>query len=151
MVGTSIIVVTMLLIVYPLIQGREYGWPAWSFAMLAAAVPALGIFVYWQRHKEKTDGSPLVLPSLFRSNRSFGIGLMLNLLFELTMVGFFLTNTLVLQIGLGYSPIHAALTGLPIAVAIAITMATLGEKVIPRLGRKSFNISSANSWQLASC
>jgi hypothetical protein len=64
------------------------------------------------------------------------------LLFELTMVGFFLTNTLVLQIGLGYSPIHAALTGLPIAVAIAFTMAVFGEKVIPKLGRNAFLLSS---------
>ena len=141
LVGTGIIVATMLLIVFPLIQGREYGWPAWSFAMLLAAIPGLAVFIWWQKKKEKIDGSPLVLPSLFR-NRSFSTGLALNLLFELVMVGFFLTLTLVLQIGFGYTPIHSALTGLPIAFAIAITMATMGEKVIPKLGRKSFNISA---------
>jgi EmrB/QacA subfamily drug resistance transporter len=140
-VGTGIIVLAMLLIVYPLIQGREYGWPTWSFAMLGAALPILAVFVYWQRRKEKTDGSPLVLPSLFR-NRSFSVGLMLNLLFELAMVGFFLTNTLVLQIGFGFSPIHAALTGLPVAIAIAFTMALAGEKLIPKLGRRAFFISA---------
>jgi len=167
LIGTGIIMVTMLLIVYPLIQGREMGWPAWSFVMLAASIPTLALFAYWQQRKEKTDGSPLVLPSLFR-NRSFSVGLALNLLFELAMAGFFLTNTLVLQIGLGFSAIHAALTGLPIAVAIALVMALLGEKVIPKLGRLSFNIgtllmaagtvvvsltlqhysSSVHSWQL---
>jgi EmrB/QacA subfamily drug resistance transporter len=141
LIGTGIIIVAMLLVVYPLIQGRELGWPNWAFAMLFASIPVFAVFVYWQIRKEKTDGSPLVLPSLFK-NRSFGVGLGLNLLFELGMVGFFLTNTLVLQIGLGFSPIHAALTGLPIAFAIAITMATLGEKVIPKLGRTSFFVST---------
>ena len=29
-------------LVYPLIQGREHGWPAWSFAMLAVGVVTLG-------------------------------------------------------------------------------------------------------------
>lgn len=140
-VGTGIIVLAMLLIVYPLIQGRELGWPLWSFVMLAGSLPILAVFVYWQRRKEKADGSPLVLPSLFR-NRSFSVGLMLNLLFELAMVGFFLTNTLVLQIGLGFSPIHAALTGLPVAIAIAFTMALAGEKLIPKLGRRAFFISA---------
>jgi EmrB/QacA subfamily drug resistance transporter len=140
-VGTAIIVVTMLLIVYPLIQGRELGWPAWSFVMLAASLPLLALFVWWQRRKERVDGSPLVLPSLFKS-RSFSAGLLLNLLFEVVMASFFLTNTLVLQIGLGFSAIHAALTGLPIAIAIAFTMALLGEKVIPKLGRMAFNIST---------
>lgn len=140
-VGTGIIVLAMLLIVYPLIQGRALGWPLWSFVMLFCALPVLAIFVYWQRRKEKADGSPLVLPSLFR-NRSFSVGLMLNLLFELAMVGFFLTNTLVLQIGLGFSPIHAALTGLPVAIAIAFTMALAGEKLIPKLGRRAFFISA---------
>ena len=142
LVGTGIIMLVMLLIVYPLIQGRELGWPIWAFAMLAAAVPVLAIFVYWQRRKEKRDGSPLVLPSLFK-NRSFSVGLLLNMLFELAMVGFFLTNTLMLQIGLGFSAIHAALTGLPVAIAIALTMALAGEKLIPKLGRRSFFISAA--------
>lgn len=141
LVGTGIIVMAMLLIVYPLIQGREYGWPSWAFAMLVAALPVLAVFVYWQRRKEKADGSPLVLPSLFR-NRSFSAGLLLNLLFELAMIGFFLTNTLVLQIGLGFSAIHAALTGLPIALSIGITMAVFGENVIPKLGRTAFFISA---------
>ena len=141
LVGTGIIVVAMLLIIYPLIQGRELGWPAWSFGMLVGSVPVLAVFIYWQRRKERADGSPLVLPSLFK-NRSFSMGLLLNLLFELAMIGLFLTNTLVMQIGLGFSAIHAAFTGLPIAIAIAITMALLGEKVIPKLGRTAFLIGT---------
>jgi EmrB/QacA subfamily drug resistance transporter len=135
-VGTFIVMVGLLLLVFPLIQGREYNWPAWSFIMMAASVPVFVVFAWWQKHKDKVDGSPLVLPALFKA-RSFITGLIINMVFESAMLGFFLTFGLFLQIGLGFSPIHAALTGLPIAFGIALTMATLGQKVIPKLGRKS--------------
>jgi EmrB/QacA subfamily drug resistance transporter len=139
--GTGLIIVALFLIVYPLIQGRELGWPLWSYVMLVASLPVLAIFLALQKRKERTNNSPLVLLSLFH-NRSFSVGLLLNLLFQGSMIGFFLTFTLVLQLGLGYSAIHSALTGLPIAFAIGITMATLGEKVIPKLGRIAFNIGA---------
>jgi hypothetical protein len=58
------------------------------------------------------------------------------------MIGFFLTFTLFLQIGLGFSAIHAALTGLPTAFGIAFTMATLGEKVVPKLGRYALSLGT---------
>jgi len=134
MVGTGIIVAAIFLLSFPLIQGREYGWPAWTFVMLVAALPVLALFTWWQRRKERGDGSPLVLPSLFKS-RSFGVGLGINMIFEMAMIGFFLTFTLILQIGFGYSAIHAALTGIPTAVGIALTMAVAGEKLLPKMGR----------------
>jgi EmrB/QacA subfamily drug resistance transporter len=137
--GTLLIMITLLLLVFPLIEGRELNWPVWSFIMMAAAIPLLFIFIYQQKARDKKDGSPLVLPSLFK-NHSFGIGLVVNLIFEMVMIGFFLTFGLFLQIGIGYSPLHAAITGIPLAIGIALTMATLGEKFIPKLGRLAMNI-----------
>jgi hypothetical protein len=99
------------------------------------------LFAWWQKRKEKIDGSPLVLPSLFR-NRSFGVGLGVNMIFEMAMIGFFLTFTLLLQIGFGFSAVHAALTGLPVAVGIGMTMALAGEKLVPRLGRYALTLGT---------
>jgi EmrB/QacA subfamily drug resistance transporter len=138
-VGTILIMVTLLLLVFPLIEGRELNWPVWSFIMMAASIPLLLIFIYQQNIRYKKDGSPLVLPSLFK-NRSFSFGMAVNLIFEMVMIGFFLTFGLFLQIGIGYSPLHAALTGIPLALGIALTMATLGEKLLPKLGRLAMNI-----------
>lgn len=139
--GTLLIVAAMFLLVFPLIQGREYGWPAWAFVLMAASLPGLVFFGLWQRRKERTDGSPLVLPRLFK-NHSFGVGLGVNMIFEMAMIGFFLTFTLVLQIGLGYSAVHAALTGIPTAFGIALTMAVAGEKLVPKLGRRALMIGT---------
>jgi MFS family permease len=131
--GTFMVMVAMLLLVFPLIQGRDLGWPMWTFVMMAASLPIFVLFGWWQRRKQATDGSPLVLPALFR-NISFGVGLGINMIFEMAMIGFFLTFTLLLQVGLGFSAIHAALTGLPTAFGIALTMSMFG-KVLPKLGR----------------
>jgi MFS family permease len=139
--GTALIIVAIFLLTYPLIQGRELDWPAWSFGMMATSLPVFGLFAWWQRRKERADGSPLVLPSLFRK-RSFGVGLVVNLVFEMAMIGFFLTNTLLLQIGFGFSAVHAALTGIPVALGIGLTMALAGEKIVPKMGRYALSLGT---------
>jgi len=58
------------------------------------------------------------------------------------MVGYFLLSTLVLQMGLGYGVIKAALTGIPTAVGIAVTFAVLAPKVIPMLGRYAISLGT---------
>ncbi|HSX06723.1 MAG TPA: DHA2 family efflux MFS transporter permease subunit [Candidatus Saccharimonadia bacterium] len=139
--GTLLIVTAIFLLIYPLIQGREYNWPAWSFVMMVASLPVFGAFAWWQKRKERLDGSALVLPSLFK-NHSFGVGLAVNMVFEMAMISFFLTFTLLLQIGFGFTAVHSALTGLPVAFGIALTMALAGEKLIPKLGRYALTFGS---------
>lgn len=135
-IGTVIIAVALFLLVLPLIEGRELGWPTWSFVMMAASVPMLFVFAWWQRVKDKKDGSPLVVPALVRI-KTFVVGLTINLTFEGAMIGFFLPFTLLLQVGLGFSVIKAALTGIPTAIGISVTMAVFSQKVIGKLGRNA--------------
>jgi EmrB/QacA subfamily drug resistance transporter len=139
--GTVILVAALSLLVYPLIEGRDLGWPAWTFVMMVAALPMLVLFAWWQRTKMAKDGSPLIIPALFRL-RSFSVGVLINIIFEAAMLSYFLTVTLLLQVGLGYSPIHSALTGLPTAFGIAVTMAALGRTVVPKLGRYSIALGT---------
>ena len=40
LVGTLIAAAGMGLLIYPLIQGREAGWPPWTYLMMAASVVA---------------------------------------------------------------------------------------------------------------
>jgi MFS family permease len=53
-------------LVYPLIQGREHGWPAWSFAMLVAGAVTLLVFAALQSRRKRQGRSPLVEPSVLR-------------------------------------------------------------------------------------
>ena len=46
--GTAMIVAASLLLIYPLVQGRELGWPLWTFLAMGASVPvfaALFLFI----------------------------------------------------------------------------------------------------------
>jgi EmrB/QacA subfamily drug resistance transporter len=139
--GTSLIVIAMLLLVFPLIQGRELDWPAWTFIMMAASLPVLALFIWWQRRKDTIDGSALIAPILFKVP-SFVKGLTLNVTFQAAMAGFFLPFTLLLQIGLGYEVILAAVTGIPTAVGIAFSVGFFGQKLIPRLGRYALSLGA---------
>ena len=49
----------MGLLVYPLIQGRESGWPAWTFVLLGAGIALLAGFTWWERHRRS---APLIDP-----------------------------------------------------------------------------------------
>src|SRR5580693_2741413 len=58
-VGMVLIGVALTAIIYPLIQGRADGWPAWTFVSLVAGAVLLGGFVLWERHH---PGDPLIEP-----------------------------------------------------------------------------------------
>jgi EmrB/QacA subfamily drug resistance transporter len=139
--GTALIVMALLLLVFPLIQGRELDWPLWVFMMMASAAPVLALFGWWLAHKNKKDKSPLIPPVLFKT-RTFITGLLVNVVFQAAMAGFFLPFTLLLQVGLNYEVIKAALTGIPTAIGISVTIAILGQKLIPKLGRYALTLGT---------
>jgi MFS family permease len=59
-VGALLMSAGLLALLYPLVQGHDLGWPAWTFALMAASVPVLALFAAWERRKTRRDGSPLV-------------------------------------------------------------------------------------------
>jgi MFS family permease len=133
-VGVVIVTAGLLLLVFPLVQGRDLDWPLWTFLSMAAAVPVLIGFGVYERHKKARDGSPLVDLDLFRQ-RSFVPGLLVAGIFFMGIPAFFLTFSLWLQIGLGFTALHAGLTGIPFAVGSAVASAA-SVRLAPSLGRR---------------
>lgn len=140
-VGTGLVIVALALLIFPLIQGRELGWPVWLLAMLVSSLPVFLLFAWWQRKKYARDKSPLVIPALFRTH-SYTVGLLANIIFQLVMIGFFFTFTLSLQIGLGFEVIKAALTGLPVAIGIGVSIAVVAPKLTARIGRYTMTLGT---------
>jgi EmrB/QacA subfamily drug resistance transporter len=132
-IGVAIVTAGLLLLVYPLVQGRDLDWPLWTFLSMAAAVPVLAAFAVYERRKKRLDGSPLVDLDLFRQ-RSFAPGLLVAGIFFMGIPAFFLTFSLWLQIGLGFTALHAGLTGIPFAVGSALASAA-SVRLAPALGR----------------
>ncbi|MDQ3865120.1 MAG: MFS transporter [Actinomycetota bacterium] len=132
--GVAIVTVGLLLLVFPLVEGRNLGWPAWTFASMGASVPILAAFALWERHKAVKDGSPLVPPGLF-GERAFVAGLLVNLIFFLGVGSFFLVLALHLQIGLGFTPLHAGLTILPFSLG-GVVASGISVQLAPKVGRR---------------
>jgi MFS family permease len=66
LMGVGLVSLGLCLLLYPLVEGREAGWPAWSWAMLVATLPVLGGFVGYERHVVRRGRSPLVALHLFQ-------------------------------------------------------------------------------------
>src|SRR3954471_5920332 len=117
--GAALVSLAAGLLIYPLIQGREAGWPAWTYASIAAAIATLGVFALYERRRERHGVSPLVTPSLFRK-RAFSGGLVTALVFFAGMIGLMLVFTLYLQLGQGFSAIGAGLALIPWSLGTAV-------------------------------
>lgn len=134
LVGVVLEVAALLLLMVPLLLGREMHWPAWSVACLVASVPAAAVFVFYEIGVTRQGGSPLVAPSLFRV-RTFTVTNAAQLLFTCVPAGFFLSWTLSVQVGLGWSALHAALTLIPFSVAVPVLGNLTVRILYPRYGR----------------
>ena len=139
LVGVGLIVLAVLMLMYPLIEGRELDWPWWTFASMASSLVIFVLFAFSQVWKERKDGSPLVVPRLF-GQRSFVAGVLLLGAFYAVVSGFFLIMTLFLQVGLGYGILKAGLTGIPFSIGVSVAAGMSGPVLVPRFGR---NIISA--------
>ncbi|WP_316844224.1 MFS transporter [Pedobacter psychrodurus] len=101
-IGSILLMLILITFIYPLIQGRELGWPAWSIGMLLISFILLLAFVYNQRQIVKQGRSPLLSVSVFK-DFNFKMGLLISLFYYLVQDSYFLINTINLQNGMGLS------------------------------------------------
>ena len=123
--GAGLLTLGLSSLVYPLIMGREAGWPAWMLLDMAASPLVLAAFVVYERHRN--EGSALIdlglvssagirrwagnRPGVFASNG-----------------GLFILLAFYLQEGLGYTPLASGLVFTPLALGV-----TAGGLWAPRL------------------
>jgi predicted MFS family arabinose efflux permease len=113
--GVVLVTSGLLLLAFPLVQGRERGWPWWIWAMFAASAVVLGVFARYQVKRERRDGSSLLPMRLF-ANRGYSAGIVVQASFQFSLAAFALMVTIYLQTGLGFSAIGAGLAFLPFSV-----------------------------------
>ncbi|HEY2213891.1 MAG TPA: MFS transporter [Acidimicrobiales bacterium] len=162
-VGMLLIGTALTAIIYPLIQGRTDGWPAWTFVSLVAGAALLGAFALWERNRRR---DPLIEPGLL-ANRTYTSGILVALAFFGAFGGLLLCVSLFAQLGEHFSPIHAGLTLVSMVVGMIAGMG-VGFALVGRLGRHLLHLGvlfsiagtvllaitmtgaqSASSWDLA--
>jgi MFS family permease len=159
-VGMVLAVAGVLLLVYPLTEGRSLGWPAWSYGLMGSSLVVLAAFIAYERRRTRIGhasgpagtagtagpagpagpagsagtGPPLITLGLFRV-RAFTVGLVLWLIFWVALGGFFLMWTLYMQVGLGWTPLRAGLTAATFAAGATAGAALSVQALTPRFGR----------------
>ena len=117
--GTVLITAALTAVVLPLVEGRQHGWPAWTWISFAAAPVLLGVFIAHQRRLARAGGVPLIDASLFR-HRSFSAGLLTQVAFWGGQASFFVVLALYLQQGRGLRPLPAGLVFTILAAAYLV-------------------------------
>ncbi|NUS43035.1 MAG: MFS transporter [Mycobacteriaceae bacterium] len=138
--GTAIVATGMGLLVYPLVQGREQGWPLWLVAMVPAAVIVLGLFIAQQRKRTAKGLDPLVRLSVF-GKRSYSSGVLFVVFFFMSIIGFSLAAGFLLQLGLGYSAMGASMAMSP--WALGAFLGSAAGSMAPTLGRRILHVGLA--------
>ncbi|WP_345576251.1 MFS transporter [Nonomuraea rosea] len=132
-VGAVLLTLGVVLVLLPLVQGRDWGWPWWGFALMAAGVLLLGGFLAYERSVARRGGQPVLDPALLRV-RSFGAGLLASVFFFGAIGAFFLTLSIYLQAGTGRTAWQTGLVILPYAIGSILTSG-LGVAMAAKAGR----------------
>ncbi|GGX26817.1 MFS transporter [Streptomyces noursei] len=113
--GVAVLSAALLLLVVPLVLGREAGWPAWTWICLIASAGAFALFVRVERQQVARGGYPLITLSLL-TRRPVALALVSQAATVATYFGLLFVLALYLQQGLGKS---AALSGLSLVSWVA--------------------------------
>jgi len=135
LLGSLLIIVSSGLLLLPLIQGQEAGWPLWTFVSLAASFVGFGIFTLQQRWVISRKRTPLVDPDIFKAT-TYDLGLAGIFVFFAGFTGVYLIITLFLQIGEGYSARGAGIANIAIALGTAMGGALSGAVLADRFGTR---------------
>lgn len=133
-VGMILIALALTAVAFPLIEGRQLGWPAWSWASLGVSLILFGLFVRYEKRVQQRGGSPLVDMTLFRE-RAFSAGLGAQLIFWTGQASFFLIFALYVQFGRGLDPLDSGLIFMAIGAGYMVTSA-VARFVAARIGRQ---------------
>ena len=142
--GAILLAGSLVAIVYPLLEGRQLGWPTWVWLVLTAGLAGLGALglIEAKRHGKRT--APLLRAGLFRVP-AFAAGLGIQLAFSAGLQGFFLALALWLQAGEHFSPLKAGLT----AVAFSVGSFIGAPAAVPLAQRHGRGILAAGGVLLA--
>jgi EmrB/QacA subfamily drug resistance transporter len=132
--GAVLLAGSLVAIVYPLLEGRQLGWPAWVWLLMAAGLAGLGVLGLVEARRTRRPVAPLLRAGLFRVP-AFAAGLGVQLAFFGGMQGFFLAFALWLQAGEHFSPLKAGLTAVAFSVG-SFVAAPVAVPLAQRHGRR---------------
>ena len=139
--GIALATLTLVLLVYPLVEGTGLGWPAWTIVSLILSVPSGVTFVVWETLVQSRGRSPLINLRLFR-DPAFSLGLVMAITFFSGLAAFFMGITIFLQQGFGYGPLATGLVFVAFGVGF-VGASLLSSQVSRRIGPLTISAGTA--------
>ncbi|AJG22864.1 MFS transporter [Cupriavidus basilensis] len=133
--GMALLAAALGALVWPLVEGRQQGWPPTTLLALAMAPVLLAMFAWHQRRLHARGGQPLVSPALFAAP-GFARGLAVTVAFYAGNASFYFVLALYLQDGLGLSPLQGGGAFTMLALGFFAT-SLAAPRIAARLGRSS--------------
>ena len=132
--GAALLTAALVAIVLPLVTGRQEGWPAWSWACLAASPVLFFLFAGYLRAVARHGRQPLMDPGIF-AVPAFRNGLVVQILFCAQQAAGFLVLALYLQLGRGLTPLGSG--GMFVLLAASYVVTSFRAPALTmRLGRR---------------
>ncbi|MEV6390157.1 MFS transporter [Nocardia xishanensis] len=117
--GLTVLTLSVLLLVVPLVLGAEQDWPVWTWIALGASAFGAVTFALVERRVARRGGAPLFAREALRAP-----GLLLTaatlLVVMATFGGWMFVMAIHLQNTLGYSALHAGLVFVPMGAVFAL-------------------------------
>jgi EmrB/QacA subfamily drug resistance transporter len=142
-IGALGISAALALLLIPVTLGRPEGWPLWTWISMAAALPVLFLTLRYENRLERNGGAPVLDTGLVRE-RVFAAGMFIGAGYLAFFAGYMLCLTLVLQDGLGLSPLWAGLAFAPLGVSFALSSFN-ARRIAARIGSRVIAVGAASS------
>ncbi len=124
--GAAALFLALTCLIGPVMAGHELGWPWWLWGVTATGGVGLALFLRLEQAVQRRGGLPLIDLALL-DDRAFRRGLGAAFSFQLGNVSFYLVVTLFTQGELGFSPLRAGLTVVPLALAFTLASQLAGQ------------------------
>lgn len=118
-VGIVLFGLSIVAIVFPLVEGRVYGWPLWAFGLIVAGLFGLVVFYLWEKRRNREGKTELLPIPLFQS-RNFVVGTAMTLIFFSGVPGLFMILAIFFQSGFGLTPLDSGLTTVPFPIGVLV-------------------------------
>jgi EmrB/QacA subfamily drug resistance transporter len=132
-VGLCLLSAGLLLLLIPLVEGEQAGWPDWCYACFGGCAAAFAVLAWWEVRAERHGGDPLLKPGLL-AHSSFSAGTVFAVVYFAGFTSVFFTISILWQEGLARSALTTGLVAVPFSFG-SLVSAAVSDKLSARMGR----------------
>jgi EmrB/QacA subfamily drug resistance transporter len=131
--GLCLLSAGLLLLLIPLVEGEQAGWPAWCYVCFGGCVAAFALLGWWEVRAERRGRDPVLKPSLLAQS-SFSAGAIFAVVYFAGFTSVFFTISILWQEGLARSALMTGLVAVPFSLG-SLASAAISDQLSARMGR----------------